>query len=109
MCGLLRFIVEPIRGFPESKALKIGRLSKVNVVHRLLDELENRGHIVITDNFFSSVPLFMDLLGKDTYATGTVRANRIGLSTALAKKSLYIKSLNGIWNGECMHLKNLAL
>ena len=47
------------------------------------------------DNFVSSVPLFMELLGKCTYATGTVRANRIGLPTALAKKLLYAKSPQG--------------
>ena len=51
---------------------------------------------MVMDNFFSSVPLFMELLGKDTFATGTVRANRIGLPTALAKKSLYAKPLKGI-------------
>jgi hypothetical protein len=59
------------------------------VIHGLLQGLENRGHIVVMNNFFSSVPLFMDILGKDTYATGTVRTNRIGLPTALEKNSLY--------------------
>ena len=62
-----------------------------NVVHELLRGLENRGHTVIMDNFFSSVLLFINLLGKGTYATGTVKADRIGLPTALAKKSLYTK------------------
>lgn len=57
-----------------------------NEVHGLLVGLENRDYIVVTDNFFSSVPLFVDLLGKGTYATSTVRANHIGLPTALAKK-----------------------
>jgi hypothetical protein len=66
-----------------------------NVVHGLLVGLENRGHIVVMDNFFSSIPLFVDLLEKGTYATGTVRANRIGLPTALAKKSLYAKCTQG--------------
>ena len=66
-----------------------------NVMHGLLVGLENRGHIVVLDNFFSSIPLFVDLLGKDTYATGTVKANRIGLPTALAKKSLYAKCTQG--------------
>jgi hypothetical protein len=37
----------------------------------------------------------MDLLGKDTYATDTVRANRIGILMALAKKSLYAMSFRG--------------
>ena len=66
-----------------------------NVVHRLLVGLENRGHMVVLDNFFSSISLFVDLLGKGTYTTRTVRANRIGLPTALAKKSLYAKCTQG--------------
>jgi len=65
------------------------------VIHELLQGFENRDHIVVMDNSFSSVPLFMDLLGKDTYATGTVRANRIGLPAALAKKILYTKCTQG--------------
>ena len=95
MCGLLTYIVEPIRRFPESKAQKMEAKQGANVVHGLLEGLENRGHIVVMDNFISSMPLFMELLGKDTYATGTVRANRIGLPTALAKKYLHAKSLQG--------------
>ena len=62
-----------------------------NVVYGLLCGLENRGHIVVINKFFSSVPLFMELLNKGTYATGIVRANRIGLPTTLANKFLYTK------------------
>ena len=77
---------------PGIKGSKPGEaMQGVNVVHGLLVGSENRDYIVVIDNFFSSVPLFVDLLGKGTYATGTVKANRIGLSTALAKKSLYAK------------------
>jgi hypothetical protein len=79
-----------------------------NVVHGILLGLENRGHIVIMDIFFSSVPLFVDLLGKDTYATGTVRANRIGLPTTLAKKSLYTKCTQGHLEWIMHKSKNLA-
>lgn len=84
------------KGVPGIKGSKKGEAKQgANVVHALLEGLENRGHIVVMDNFFSSVPLFMELLGKGTYATGTVRADRIGLPTALAKKSLYAKSPQG--------------
>ena len=65
------------------------------VVQGLLVGLENRRHIVVVDNFFSSIPLFVDLLEKCSYPTGTVRANRIDLPTALAKKSLYAKYTQG--------------
>ena len=37
------------------------------------------------NNFLSSLPLFMDLLGRNTYATDTVKADYISLSTKLAK------------------------
>jgi hypothetical protein len=49
------------------------------VVMNLLHGLENKGHCVIMDNFFCSIPLFKDLEAKGIYATGTVRSNRIGL------------------------------
>ena len=78
------------KGVPEIKGSKKGD-AKQGVVYGLLEGLENRRHIVVMDNFFSSVPLFMELLEKDTYGTGTVRANRIGLPTTLAKKSSYAK------------------
>ena len=66
-----------------------------NVVHVLLRRLENIGQIMIMNKFFLSVPLFMDILDKDTYATCTIRANRIGLLTALAKKYFYTKCIQG--------------
>jgi len=66
-----------------------------NVMHGLLCGLENRGHIVIMANFFSLVPLFMDLLNKCTYIMGTVRANHIGLPKSLATKSLHTKCIQG--------------
>lgn len=50
-----------------------------NVVIRLLDGLWNRWHVVTMDNFFSSISLFTSLLSRGVYATGTVRANRVGL------------------------------
>jgi hypothetical protein len=41
----------------------------------LLHGLENKGHCVVMDNFFCSVPLFRDLEAMGIYATGTVRSN----------------------------------
>ena len=70
-------------------------MQDVNVVHELLCGLENKDHIVVMDNIFYLVSLCMDLLRKDTYATGTVKADRIGLPTVLAKKSLYTKCIQG--------------
>ena len=50
-----------------------------NLVVRLLEGLWHHGHVVVMDNYFSSIRFFLDLLARGTYATGTVRANRIGL------------------------------
>jgi hypothetical protein len=46
-----------------------------NVVKHLMQDLQGRGHIVTTDNFFTSVPLFIDLLDTGIMATGTLRGN----------------------------------
>jgi hypothetical protein len=57
--------------------------SAYGVVMKLLRGLEEKGHCVVLDNFFGSIPLFEDLLKKGIYATGTVRSNRIGLPSHL--------------------------
>jgi hypothetical protein len=49
------------------------------VVESLVGGLDDLGHVVVMDNFFSSVELFRDLERRGIYATGTIRANRIGL------------------------------
>lgn len=40
---------------------------------------------MIMDNLFSSVVLFVDILGKNTYTTGTVRDDCIGQKIILYK------------------------
>jgi hypothetical protein len=49
------------------------------VVMNLLHRLEDKGHCILIDNFFCSIPLFRDLEAKGIYTTCTVRSNRIGL------------------------------
>ena len=49
-----------------------------SIVMNLLQGLEDKGHCVVIDNFFTSIPLFRELASKGIYATGRVRANRIG-------------------------------
>jgi hypothetical protein len=46
------------------------------VVMKMMDRYFDKNHVVVMDNFFTSVPLFLDLLTKSTYACGTVRLNR---------------------------------
>jgi hypothetical protein len=47
-----------------------------SVVMGLMEGYLDKNHIVIMDNFFTSIPLFSDLLTRSTYACGTVRADR---------------------------------
>jgi hypothetical protein len=49
------------------------------VVMNFLRGLEDKGHCVVMDNYFCSIPLFEELVRKGIYATGTVCSNRIGL------------------------------
>ena len=40
-----------------------------NVILRMVKDLSHVGHVVVMDNFFSSIGLFKDLLSRDIYAT----------------------------------------
>ena len=35
--------------------------------------------MVVTNNYFSSIGLFIELANVETYATSTIRANQVGL------------------------------
>lgn len=45
----------------------------------LLQPLHDRHHIVHMDNYYTSIPLFLELEKIGMYSTGTVRSNRRGL------------------------------
>lgn len=47
-----------------------------NVVRDLVEKVKGKYHHVFMDNFFSSVPLFIQLLHNKIYACGTIRSNR---------------------------------
>ena len=47
-----------------------------SVVMGLMEGYLDKNHVVVMDNFFTSIPLFVNLLTRSTYACGTVRANR---------------------------------
>jgi hypothetical protein len=47
-----------------------------SVVMKLMEGYFDKNHVVVMDNYFTSVPLFMDLLSRSTYACGTVRKAR---------------------------------
>lgn len=58
-------------------------------VIELIKGLENKGHVIYMDNFYTSVPLLRELERLVVGATGTVRRNRKGLP--LGNKKLQLK------------------
>ncbi|XP_046555943.1 piggyBac transposable element-derived protein 4-like [Haliotis rubra] len=51
------------------------------VVIKLCENIMNKGHVIFTDNFYTSGTLGDYLLQKDTYLCGTARTNRKGYPT----------------------------
>ena len=66
-----------------------------NVVLQLVSPYEGKGHVITMDNFFSNIPLFKELLERGTYATGTIRCNRMGLLNVLKNAKVFKKSAQG--------------
>jgi hypothetical protein len=60
-----------------------------NLAHRVVMDLtaglDNKGHVITMDNFFTSVGLFHDLEHRGIYAIGTMHSNRIGLHPDMRK------------------------
>lgn len=53
---------------------------------KLVQPLYGRGHVVIMNNFITSINFFMDLCNNKVYATDTIRSNCIGISKILKGK-----------------------
>jgi len=51
-------------------------LQVASVVKNLMQSLYGKGYILTIDNFFSSIPIFIDLLEDGIIATGTLHSNR---------------------------------
>ena len=58
------------------------------VVMHSWDDLEGCYRTVIADNFFTGIPLAKRLLEHDTYLIRTLRSNRAGSGSEVAKKTL---------------------
>ena len=65
------------------------------VVLNLVEDLHGKGHVITMDNYFTSIPLYMELLFRGIYASGTVRLNRIGLPTALINTKRFRRCQQG--------------
>jgi hypothetical protein len=57
--------------------------------------LRGKGHCVVMDNFFTSVPLFKDLARKGIYTTSTIRSNRIGIPSHLKNTRMWRRCEQG--------------
>jgi hypothetical protein len=47
-----------------------------SVVMKMMEGYLDKNHVIILDNYYTSVPLFLDLLDRSTYACGTIRLGR---------------------------------
>ena len=55
----------------------------MRVVLELTENLSHRGHIIVTDNFFTSPRLLDTLLSRGFWGTGTVKRGRVGMPPIL--------------------------
>ena len=46
------------------------------VVMKMMEGYLDKNHVIILDNYYTSVPLLKDLLDRSTYACGTIRLKR---------------------------------
>jgi hypothetical protein len=80
----------------ESRA---SRTEEQNLAHRVVTQLtaglDNKGHVVVMDNYFTSVGLFRDLERRGIYATGTMRSNRIGVHLDMRKTKEFKRRNHG--------------
>jgi hypothetical protein len=44
-----------------------------NVVLGLMEGLEGKGHVLVTDNYFSSIGLFTEFASREIYAMGAIK------------------------------------
>ncbi|XP_064292998.1 piggyBac transposable element-derived protein 4-like [Plodia interpunctella] len=77
-------IILKIHVYAGSQDTQVGGKNHIKkVVHLLMKKYIEKGHSLYLDNFYTSVGLSEELLCKNTYVTGTLRANRIGNPTVV--------------------------
>ena len=67
------------------------------VVMKLMGSHLEKNHVVVMDNYFTSVPLFVNLLARSTYACGTVRSNRKYLPEQFGTKQDLVPGKSKFW------------
>ena len=63
-----------------------------NVVMGLACGLEGRGHRIVMDNYFMSIPLFMELALLQIYTIGTMWFNCLGLLLVVKNLCVFCQS-----------------
>jgi hypothetical protein len=58
------------------KEARSGILVSSSVVMKLIEGLLDNGHVLYTDNYYTSIHLAHQLLERSTYLVGTLRSNR---------------------------------
>ena len=80
-----------------SKDLKKVKQNKVTInVNHLVEDLHHKGHVIMMDNFFTSIELLRDSEAKSIYATCTLRNSRICLPKALTNSEVFAKRPQGL-------------
>jgi len=68
------------------------------IVIPLCENYSNEGRTIVTDNFYTLVPLAKNLLSQNTHLVGTLRKNRGFLPKTVATKKLKNGDLFGLEN-----------
>jgi hypothetical protein len=79
---------------------KDGKKDTTSVVMELMEGYLDKNHVVVMDNFFTSVPLFTDLLNRSTYACGTIRSNRKYLPEEFKKEQKLDSGQSKFWQSD---------
>ena len=67
------------------------------VAMRLTEDYQGKNHVIIMDNYFTGVPLFLDLLKTSTYACGTIRPRRKYLPESFREKKVRTQGDHEFW------------
>jgi hypothetical protein len=80
-----------------AEAGKVTKDLASNVAKRLTEDYQGKNHVVIMDNYYTSVPLFLDLLNTSTYACGTIRPRRKHLPEMIRQKKVMNRGDHEFW------------
>jgi hypothetical protein len=87
MILLRRYISNAIVYMGTSEEREAGILFGIHAVLTVVQSLENHRHVIVVDNFFTSITLGMSLLEWGFWMTGTVKKSSKGFPSSLARLS----------------------